>query len=310
MNPDLHFRKNFRKRLAAVTLCAAMLFQPVTSAAAAPDGSAVSVNPAHTAAFAAADAKAFATASQKNSVDTAPFAAPDEKAFATAAQENSVDTAPFAAADASAFATAARENASNTAQMRLADTEAEADNGGAIFVSLANTTYAYTGKTIKPKVSVKKGGLDVSPKKYTVTYGQTVGGTFKKKTPKAMGYYTIKITFKGAYKNQRPRTLSFSITPKAPTLTSAKTGKKDTLKVSWKKVTKASGYVIWLVPTDYGDAYRTTIGKNTGSGTFSLKDVPAGTYYVYVVAYAKVSGNGRVSSRASNSLPVPVTKAS
>ncbi len=194
--------------------------------------------------------------------------------------------------------------------MRLADTEAEADNGGAIFVSLANTTYAYTGKTIKPKVSVKKGGLDVSPKKYTVTYGQTVGGTFKKKTPKAMGYYTIKITFKGAYKNQRPRTLSFSITPKAPTLTSAKTGKKDTLKVSWKKVTKASGYVIWLVPTDYGDAYRTTIGKNTGSGTFSLKDVPAGTYYVYVVAYAKVSGNGRVSSRASNSLPVPVTKAS
>ncbi len=181
------------------------------------------------------------------------------------------------------------------------------DTNAILSVSLARSTYSYTGKTIRPKVTVTQNGKDVPSKYYTVTYGETVKNKFKKKTPKAMGYYTVKVTFKKAYKNRGTRMLPFSITPKAPTLTSAKIVKNKSLKITWKKVPKASGYTVWLVPADYGSRYQTTIKKNASSCSIALSNISPGEYYVYVMAYTKLKGKS-ISGSPSNHLTITITK--
>lgn len=93
--------------------------------------------------------------------------------------------------------------------------------------------YTYTGKTIKPQVTVKgfTTGKKISSQYYTVKYGQYVNGKFQEKTPKAMGYYVVQITFKGAYKNYPTINQSFRIVPPKATMNGV-TAKKNGMKVS------------------------------------------------------------------------------
>lgn len=189
---------------------------------------------------------------------------------------------------------------------QAADLKYAEEPAATLTVSLGKSTYAYTGKTIRPKVSVTQGGKEISSKNYTVTYGEMVKNKFKKKTPKAMGYYAVKVTFKKAYKKQGTKMLFFSITPKAPSLTGVKVVKNKTLKITWKKVPKASGYTIWLVPANYKGGYHTTVKKNVSSCSIALNKLTTGEYYVYVIAYAKQKGK-QIAGAPSDHLTVTIT---
>ena len=67
---------------------------------------------------------------------------------------------------------------------------------GSLKCALAKTKYAYSGKVITPKVTVKdtRGKLLVQNKDYTVTYA---------KGRKLAGKYAVKVTFKGIYAGSR-----------------------------------------------------------------------------------------------------------
>lgn len=72
-------------------------------------------------------------------------------------------------------------------------------------VTTSKKTYAYTGKKIKPKVTVKYKGKKLEPKNYKVTYP---------KKPVKPGKYKIKVTLKGKYKGKKlkgSKTIEYSI---------------------------------------------------------------------------------------------------
>ena len=79
-----------------------------------------------------------------------------------------------------------------------------------IKVSLKTSTYIYTGKSIKPIVTVKYGNKKLPSKNYKVIYS---------KGRKNVGKYTIKVKLKGKYKSKTlkgTKKLSFTITPNVP----------------------------------------------------------------------------------------------
>lgn len=135
---------------------------------------------------------------------------------------------------------------------------------------------AYTGKQVKPAVTVKynkktlKKGTD-----YTVSYGKNT----------AIGKGTVKITGKGDYKGTVTKT--FTIKPK--TVTGLKvTAKKAAVAASWTKTSSASGYELCVSATKNFKKCtdKFVSGKSkTVTGLSSYK-----TYYVKVRAYKTVSG--------------------
>ena len=143
-------------------------------------------------------------------------------------------------------------------------------------VKLEKTSYTYNGKTINPTVIVKdakkndlKKGTD-----YTVSYDSS------SKNP---GEYKVKIKFKGNYEGTK--TLKYTIVPgKTSKIEATQTTNSITLK--WNKVTKATGYKVYL--------YNKSTGKFEGvktltSNTYTIKSLKAGTTYKYAVkAYTKV----------------------
>ena len=131
----------------------------------------------------------------------------------------------------------------------------------------------YTGKQIKPSVTVKDGSTTLkNGTNYSVTYG----------TNKSTGAATVKITGKGNYSGSVTKT--FYIVPKAPTSLKL-TAASKAMKVSYGKSTGASGYEI---------AYSTskTSGFKTVSLTAASKSITKltskKTYYVKVRAYKTV----------------------
>jgi fibronectin type 3 domain-containing protein len=137
---------------------------------------------------------------------------------------------------------------------------------------------AYTGKGIKPVVTVKDGKKTLEKgTHYKVLYKNNV----------KCGTATVKITGieKNGYKGSK--TISFKIRPAKVKLT-AKSAAYNKVKLSWKKVEGAVGYKI----------YRSSDNKNfkmiglvkSGSKTYyySTKLKTGKTYYYKVCAYAKV----------------------
>ncbi len=91
---------------------------------------------------------------------------------------------------------------------------------------------AYTGKAIKPSVTIKDGDKKlVKGTDYTVSY----------KNNTKIGTATVTITGKGDYTGTK--TLTFKIVPKKVTLTGKTSGTNETL--SWKKSAGATGYEIY-----------------------------------------------------------------
>ena len=146
-------------------------------------------------------------------------------------------------------------------------------------VTLSTSAYTYDGKTKSPSVTVKdsKGNKLTKGDDYTVTYGSS--------SRSAIGRYSVKVTFKGEYSGSK--TLYFTIGPKNPSSVSAKLYGYDDVKVSWKKVSGATGYIVY-----YKKSTATSWSSKSTTGTsVKLVDLADGVKYdIKVVTYKTKSG--------------------
>lgn len=138
---------------------------------------------------------------------------------------------------------------------------------------------AYTGAKLSPSTKVTHMGKTlVKGTDYTVTYKNNTNP----------GKATATITGKGKYIGTK--TVTFKITPKKATVSKVTSPKKKTLKVTWKKDTKATGYQVVIAKNSkFTSGKKTaTITKNkTTSKTFT-KLTSKKKYYVKVRAYKTI----------------------
>ena len=134
------------------------------------------------------------------------------------------------------------------------------------------TNYTYTGKAIKPTVTVKVGSKTLKNKtNYTVSYKNNTN----------VGKGTITVKGKGSYSGSVSK--SFYIEPKAVSSLKA-TAYSTKIKLSWKASTGASAYQV----------YQKIDGKwkkldNTSKTSYTVTDLDSVTKYDFRVrAYAKV----------------------
>ena len=146
--------------------------------------------------------------------------------------------------------------------------------------NISNKTY--TGKQIKPSVTVKDGKTTLKQgTHYTLSYG----------TNKSTGKAYVKIIGKGNYSGNI--TKYFNIVPKAPTV-SVSAGKKSFTVTS--KATGASGYEISYATSKNGK-YKTV---NTSNQKKTISKLTKGkSYYVKVRAYKVIDGKRIYSGYSS-----------
>ena len=136
------------------------------------------------------------------------------------------------------------------------DTISDAD------ITLSKYDIVYTGKTRKPAVTVKYNGVTLkNGTDYTVSY----------KNNKYPGIGTVTVKGKGKYDGTQ--TVQFIIRPKAATKFSANrtTSSKNTL--TWKKVTKATGYEIEIARYSSSDGWYYYMDKQVIRTTSKTKYV-------------------------------------
>jgi len=147
-------------------------------------------------------------------------------------------------------------------------------------MTLSATKYTYTGKVIKPKVTVKdKKGKVISSKYYKVTYSSGC---------KNVGKYSVKVTFKGNYSGSM--TASFVINPKGTSISSlTKASKAFTVK--WKKQsTQVTGYQIqYTTDKKFKKSVKTTTVSSYKTTSKKISKLSSRkTYYVRIRTYKKV----------------------
>lgn len=146
---------------------------------------------------------------------------------------------------------------------------------------------AYTGKAISQSVTIKDGSTTLKKDKdYTISY----------KNNKSIGIASMVIKGKGDYTGSIDKT--FKITPQKVTLFSLKLKSKDknTAVLSWKKVSEATGYIIYCKAGNGSYKKVKTITKNT-TLSYTVKNLEEGNTYSYKVrAYKKVDKTNYYSS--------------
>ncbi len=137
----------------------------------------------------------------------------------------------------------------------------------------------YTGKALKPAVTVKYSGKKlVKDKDYTVAY----------KNNKKIGTATVTITGKGNYTGKT--TVTFDIIPKGVKIASLTPGKKE-LTVKWAKGSGITGYEIeYCLKKDFKGAKTVTVKQAATTKTVLKKLRAAKTYYVRIRTYKTVNG--------------------
>lgn len=151
------------------------------------------------------------------------------------------------------------------------DSDSSNDISAAQFTKIKNQSY--TGKAIKPAVTIKDGGKKlVKGTDYTVSY----------KNNTKIGTATVTVTGKGDYTGTK--TLTFKIVPKKVTLTGKTSGTNETL--SWKKSAGATGYEIYRSVSGGKFTKLTT----TKSLKYTAKLTTGKNYQFKVRPYATVNG--------------------
>ena len=149
-------------------------------------------------------------------------------------------------------------------------------------LKLSKTSYVYTGKNLKPAVTVYNGKKKVASKYYTVTY----------KNNKNTGYATVIVKGKGKFAKYAGKA-TFTIKPKQMRKPSVKSTAKKTLAVGWVRDAQATKYVVQYSQNNKFQGKTTksvTINKNT-IGKTTLKGLASGRYYyVRVRSYKVVNG--------------------
>ncbi|MDE6658821.1 MAG: fibronectin type III domain-containing protein, partial [Eubacterium sp.] len=151
-------------------------------------------------------------------------------------------------------------------------------------VTLSKTSYVYNGKAQKPTVTVKDSkGKKIAASNYTVTY---------QSGRKNVGTYTVTIKFKGNYSGTVKKT--FTIKPKATTLSSV-SAKSKGFTAKWKKLTtQTTGYQIqYSTSSKFSSAKTLTVSKNSKTSKTISKLKAKKNYYVRVRTYKTVKVNGK-----------------
>lgn len=162
----------------------------------------------------------------------------------------------------------------------------------------------YTGKAVKPTVTVKNGSVTLKcgngDKDYTVFY----------KNNTAIGKATI--TIKGTNNYSGTKTITFTINPQKVTNVKAVSTGYNSIKLTWSKVSNASGYKIYRsVDNKTFSCIKTIKGNSTVSFTDS-KRTSGKTYYYKIKAY-KTTGTKTIVTYTSDysslvkAKPVPST---
>ena len=158
-------------------------------------------------------------------------------------------------------------------------------------VKLSTVNYTYNSKAQKPSVTIKdsKGTTLKNGTDYTVSYAS---GRTK------IGKYKVTVTFKGNYSGSKA--LYFEIGPKNPSTVKTVFYGYDDVKVSWSKVSDASGYkVYYKKATDSS----WTLLKTTKATSYKKANLSDGVKYNFkVVAYKKVSGNACENAGKTSSI--------
>ncbi len=145
------------------------------------------------------------------------------------------------------------------------------------------STYTYTGKAIKPKVTVKLKNKKLSSSDYTVSYKNNLNPGTATLTVKGKGRYSSSVT-----KN-------FYIKPAAPKSFKAEAG-ITSVKLSWKKSTGATSYQVFM----YNTKTKKWDKKTTTAGTsYTVKSLQPGTAYKFKVRAYKKSTKTLYSDYAS-----------
>lgn len=146
-------------------------------------------------------------------------------------------------------------------------------------VTISKTAYIYTGKTIRPAVTVtckKLDGTTITLKKdtdYTVTY----------KNNKMPGKATVVVKGKGDYTGSVSRTIT--IAPTA-TVISSVTNTETGIRLKWKKTTGAEKYIIYRKAGN-GSWKKYKSVKAANGCSFTDTKVTNGSKYAYKIrAYA------------------------
>ena len=150
-------------------------------------------------------------------------------------------------------------------------------------VTLSKTTYTYNGKAQKPTVTVKIGTTKLSSSNYTVTYASG---------RKNVGKYKVTVKLKGNYSGSASKT--FTIKPKATTLSKLTAGTKK-LTATWKKLTtQTTGYQIqYSTSAKFTSAKTVTVSKNTTTKKTISKLKSGKKYYVRIRTYKTVKVSGK-----------------
>jgi hypothetical protein len=174
--------------------------------------------------------------------------------------------------------------------------EAQSDIPYPKTVTLKKTSLVYTGKALKPAVTVKdSNGNTISSSNYTLTY----------KNNKKVGTATVTVTFTGNYSGTKA--INFDIVPKATTLTLA--AKSKSIKVTWKKqIAQTTGYQIQYSTSSKFTGAKTVTVKSSKTTSKTIKNLKAKkTYYVRIRTYKKV-GSKTVYSAWSGTKKVTTKK--
>lgn len=147
-------------------------------------------------------------------------------------------------------------------------------------------SYTYTGKEIKPSITVSDGKKKLKINKdYILTYENN----------KDVGTAKLNVIGRGKYKSGRQ--IEFQIIPKATKVSSIKSSKKKIISLKWKRNSKVTGYIIQY-STDKNfkkNVKKITVSKNKTTSTQIKKLKSKKTYYVRVATYKKVQGKKYIS---------------
>lgn len=161
-----------------------------------------------------------------------------------------------------------------------------------------NTTFTYTGKSLKPEIYVIRKGVKIPQ----IAEDGSVNYTISYKNNKNAGTATIVVKGKGRYTDTIQTT--FKIVP-GTTKVSTSTAEKNIF-LSWDKVTGASGYKIYRsLSKDSGYKLIDTISSEKTRNYTDKNTIYYRTYYYKIRAYRTVNGKniyGEYSNPVKNQI--------
>ena len=143
---------------------------------------------------------------------------------------------------------------------------------------------SYTGKSIKPSVTVKDGAYQlIEGIDYTISYSNNKNVGSASVSIKGKGFYTGTVTKK------------VNIVPAKTKITAVKNVSKKSAKITWKKDTGASGYEIYMSTAKKDSKYiktksKVTLRSSTSTKSKKVVNIPKDTKIQILKKNVKKSG--------------------